>query len=125
MCAITVGTFHGGNCHTSVSCSVDGKVDYDKKWSVCYKGGVQYLTDERIGDFSVQFTAAENDYCPEGLCGPVIKVGNFNNWMGIDAQEEADKTGNGGICHTGLTNNAVDSSQNSGGFWWVCGVPNL
>ncbi|KAL8988134.1 MAG: hypothetical protein Q9169_008605, partial [Polycauliona sp. 2 TL-2023] len=92
VCAITVGTFLGGNCHTSVNCQVDGEKHYDDEWEVCRVGGEQFFTDDRIGEFSVTFTVAEAEKCAEGLCRPIIKVQIFQDWAApIDAEDEADK----------------------------------
>ena len=121
-----MGTFHGGNCHTSVRCQVglDGEKHYDDEWTECRVGGEQFFTDDRIGEFSVTFTVAEAEKCKEGLCRPIIKAQNFQDWAPIDAEEEVDKRPDR-LCHTGKDESAWDFSEASGGFWWVCGVPNL
>ena len=124
-----MGTYRGGNCATRVNCQIGGEVNYDHDWSVCYQGGTQYLTDDRIGDFSVTFSIKESDRCPEGLCRPILALENFNNWGKIDAEQEATnylQPHGTGICHDGQTDLANDMSEADGKhFWWVCGVPNL
>ncbi len=130
MCAVAMGTYRGGNCKTTVSCAVDGDKVYDSEWQVCYAGGVQHFTDDRIGDFTVEFSMKESDRCPEGLCRPILTVANFSNGTPIDAEQENyneyHTPGGRGICHNGLTDKADDMSEVSGkDFWWVCAVPNL
>ena len=124
-----MGTYRGGNCRTRVQCQIDGEKNYDADWQVCHYGGEQHFTDDRIGDFSVTFNVKETDPCPQGLCGPILSVANFNYGGKIDAEQEAAnylKPGGQGICHDNLTDDANDCSECDGKtFWWVCGVPNL
>jgi len=115
-----MGTEAGGNCWAFVQCG-DDRRDY-KDWNVCYVGGNQFFTDDRIGDFSVQFTKDDN-----GLVGPVIALKDVGPWAPLvveDTMIVGDvKVTDGKLCRKGLEGGADDSSLHGKKLAWACGVP--
>lgn len=115
-----MGTEAGGNCWAFVQCG-DERRDY-KDWNVCYVGGNQYFTDDRIGDFSVKFTEDNN-----GLVGPVIALKDVGPWAPLVVEKtmiEGDvKVTDGKLCRKGLEGGADDSSLHGKKLAWACGVP--
>ena len=71
-----------------VTCN-DGEKEY-KEWQVCEIGKQQYWHDDRIGDFSIEYTKAggiNSDL--DGLHGPILRIKNINDWGSISLDEEA------------------------------------
>ena len=111
MCAIEFSTEDGGNCKTSVTCN-DGVTREYNDWSVCYVGGRQYITDYRIGKFSVAFTKKDGSE-GEGLTDPVLALASVDNWRKFLVSELAYAHLEATRC---LDNNGADC-----GFGpWLC-----
>lgn len=88
MCAITMKTQAGGNCHADLTCADGAKRDYHNR-NVCFLGGEQNFSDPGIGEFFITFTQKDDD-CGDGLCAPVLKLKNIGNWMAIDVKALSD-----------------------------------
>lgn len=70
----------------SVTCN-DGKKEYTE-WQVCEIEKRQYWRDDRIGDFSIEYTTAggiNSDL--DGLHGPLLRVKTNNDWEAIDLDD--------------------------------------
>ncbi|KAF2029854.1 hypothetical protein EK21DRAFT_112529 [Setomelanomma holmii] len=125
----------------------DGRREYNAggaAWNVCYVGGRPYLTDPRIGDFSITFKECDGSGQGEGLTTPILQLNYVGNWSEIPVQTLAeqyhtyqrcsDMGGLGGsvfrdcdkgpfICHwSGMGNSDISVSRTKG---WECSLPKI
>ena len=75
-------TSNGGNCQCTVECANGGKVEYNVN-NACFVGGRNYVTDPRLGEFSITWTKKDSaDNSPwegEGLTTPILQVKNVGD----------------------------------------------
>lgn len=116
----------------TVTCN-DGEKKYDN-FNVCEIGKQQYWNDDRIGEFSIEYSEAGGiNSEKDGLHGPVLRIQGINNWEPLvlkdvakNIQDEwttakAQKEGPR-VCYY----NYNQWSGEDGKFLrWGCGIPKL
>ena len=111
----------------AVTCE-DVTKSYDD-YKVCEVGKQQYWHDDRIGDFSIEYSKAGgiNGEKKDGLHAPILRVKNIQNWEPIKVDDVAwyledsnyDHAKNGPrLCYYKLK----ETSQK---LDWGCGIPRM
>ncbi|KAK5171137.1 uncharacterized protein LTR77_004281 [Saxophila tyrrhenica] len=100
MCSISMETEDGGNCKAAVECDDGVKNEYND-WNVCYVGGRQYFTDDRIGPFSITFSQKDGE--GEGLTNPILQLEYVNNSLEFDVASLASYYKDKSDCEAGIT----------------------
>lgn len=93
-------TRDGGNCYATVTCKDSGERKYTE-WNVCYVGGQQFFTDDRIGDFSITFTQKDGTE-GEGLTDPILRLKNIENFRDIPVSSLAQEKLQSEECEKGI-----------------------
>ena len=119
MCLVWMQTHAGGGCQCKVECD-NGKRQYNN-WQVCEVGKQQFWTDDRIGDFSIEYSSAGDDskgITRDGLHHPILRFKSIDNWAPMKVEDNAKPKDSDGVqvCYYG---------EDGKTLWWGCGIPKL
>ncbi|KAG8532950.1 uncharacterized protein KY384_002828 [Bacidia gigantensis] len=123
LCAVQMSTHASGGCKMSVECT-DGKKEYNN-FQVCEIGKQQKWHDDRIGDFSVEYTKAGGiNSDTDGLTAPVLRFKGIGNWQDIDVNSLGQKDCDPNL-HCDDSGDVCKEEDDHETKTWTCGIPKL